>query len=269
MGLASTVNDTIQFLDVLRTSISAKTKRILAQTGSVTGRTLETVQSEWWQSVGFISRPSKPNPGKEAARCIALRRGNVDAIIASEDDRGLALKGTLLEGETCIYAAGETGTGQARILLKADGAVAIYTLQGNVAGGPSCTIQVLPSGEIHIASPYGGMSVTATKTTVLNATGSGMEMSAAGTNLLGITNVINGSVVLGDGTASGVATFNSMTPTLILEQATFVALQAFLNFPAIQALSGGTAVAAAAAVAALAAGKALGPLNYSLNVKAS
>lgn len=266
MSSASSVVDFLQFLDVLRTSISTKTGRILAQLGSVTGRTVDGVNSEWWQHVGFISRPSKPEAGKSAARCVAFRRGNVDAVIASEDDRGLELKGSLQEGETCVYAAGEDGTAQGRILLKGDGTVAIYTLQGNTAGGASCTIQVRPDGEIHIASPHGGMSITSSKTTLLSGTGAGVELSASGVNLAGPTVVANGSVVLGDATATGVATQLSQQAFNTTLIAFCAALQPFIN--ALAAQSGGTSGAAAAATAALAIVAAL-PTNYSLTVKAS
>jgi hypothetical protein len=255
-------------LDILTTTVNAVTKRILAQFGDVVKESTETDGAEWWQHVGLASRPSKPQPGKQAAQAVVLKTSDRDVAIASVDQRGLSLYGNLDHGETCLYAAGEDGNAQARVLLKKDGTVAIYTLQGNAAGGASITIQVRPNGEIHMASPLGGLSIVNGKLTLLSASGSGIEMSASGVRILGATNTINGSVVLGDATATGVATQQSqllMTASLI---AACAALQAFFNFPAIAALSGGTAQPAAAAVAALGVTAAL-PTNYSLKVKAS
>lgn len=69
-----------------------------------------------------------------------------------------------------------------------------------------------------------------------------------------------------DPLASGVATSQSMTILLAQLIAFLAASQAFYNFPAIAALSGGTAQAAAAAAATLAATAAL-PTNFSLRTK--
>lgn len=132
----------VTFLDVLQTFIADKRKNIIAQVGNVIGRTVDSVGAEWWQHVGFISRPSKPAAGKASARAIALRTGRVDAIIASEDDRGLELKGNLADGETCVYAPGEDGKGQARILLKKDGSISLYTKTGNTDSGKGMIIQI-------------------------------------------------------------------------------------------------------------------------------
>ena len=132
----------IQFLDVMTTTVTSKLKRILAQIGSNTGRTVDGVNSEWWQHVGFISRPSKPVAGKASARAVAIRKGTIDAIIASEDDRGLELKGNLKEGETCVYAPGEDGKGQARALFKANGGINLYTRVGNKEDGAGMIVQL-------------------------------------------------------------------------------------------------------------------------------
>lgn len=111
-------------LDILSTVRDAVTKTILANLGDVVSEQSESDEAEWWQHVGFASRPSAPNKlGRTAAQCVALRTGGRDAVIASRDLRGQALAGNLQPGETCIYAAGETGTAQARVLLKKDGSI--------------------------------------------------------------------------------------------------------------------------------------------------
>lgn len=268
MSVIQSIGDIFQIgIGILRTVI-ADTKAIMVQTGDAATNTVEADYVEWWQHVGFISRPPKAEAGKRSAEAVAIRQHGNDVIIASRDLRGLELAGALQEGETCVYAPGTDGTAQGRILLKADGSVAIYTLEGNAAGGASCTIQVRPSGEIHLASPLGGISITSDKLTLLSAAGSGVECSASGVSIVGNTNIINGSVVLGDATATGVATQASLTSLMGQLALLCTALSTFLNFPTIGALSGGTAQPAALAAATLGATAAL-PTNYSLMTKAS
>jgi hypothetical protein len=74
-------------------------------------------------------------------------------------------------------------------------------------------------------------------------------------------------VDLGMAPAGGLVTQVTQAPTVALRVAFLAAMQAFLNFPGIAALSGGTAQAAAAAGAGLAVAEAL-PTNYTLTVKA-
>ena len=254
--------------DILNTTVDKTTKKITCQLGSVVGKTVDTDGAEYWQQVGFASRPPKPDAGKEAAQAVSIKGGDRDTVIATQDLRGLKLYGSLEHGETCIYAAGEDGKGQARILLKKDGSVALYTLQGNDENGQSCTIQLLPSGEIHLATPFGGISITDGKMTLLSASGAGVECSASGVSLLGQTIVANGSVMLGDATATGVATQVSMLPMFLAMQAMFTAMQAFFNAPSVQAISAGTAAPMVPLIAAVQAIMAL-PTTFSLKVKAS
>ncbi len=254
--------------DVLTTTVDKTTKKITAQLGSVTGKTTDTDGAEWWQHYGFASRPPKPKSGKEAAQAVVVRMGDHDVVIASQDLRGLALYGNLDHGETAIYAAGEDGKGQARILLKKDGSVSMYTLQGNAEGGSSCTIQLLASGEINLASPLGGVSIKDGKITLLSAAGAGVELSSSGVNLLGPTVMANGSVVLGDASATGVATQTSLLPMFIAMQALFTGMQAFFNAPTVQAVSAGTAAPIVPLLAAVQTVMAL-PTTFSLKVKAS
>jgi len=187
-------------VDVLRTVRSAATRSIVAQTGNVVGETTDADQVEWWQHVGFLSRPSKADSGRKAAQAVVIRRGDHDVAVASKDERGQELAGNLLDGETCIYAPGEDGTGQARVLLKANGSVAIFTAKDNQAGGAGVTINVNADGTIYLASELGGVAITADKITVLSAAGSGVEFSSSGATMIGnVVNVNAGSVNLGAG----------------------------------------------------------------------
>lgn len=133
---------------VLNTAVDAVTGTILAFLGDVVQAeaggpgAADGDGAEWWQHVGFLSRPSKPDLGKAAAETVTVARGGVDAVIASRDVRGQELAGELAHGETCLYAPGETGTGQARVLLKKDGSIHAYTRKGNTADGTGMTLQI-------------------------------------------------------------------------------------------------------------------------------
>jgi hypothetical protein len=175
MGSANQVVDFIQFLDVLHTSVSEKTNRIVAQIGSVVGRTVDGVNAEWWQHIGFKSRPSKPIGGKSSARVVAVRRGAVDAIIATEDDRGLELFGNLADGESCVYAAGDDGKAQARITLKGDGSINIYTTDTNTSDGTSVYLRVAPD-ELAFVAPWGRIKFDSTGLHITHASSASFDM---------------------------------------------------------------------------------------------
>ncbi len=256
-------------VDILTTTVNATTRKVLAQLGDVHRQTTDTDNAEIWAGPGgIVSRPPKPEAGKRAAQAVVLKTGDYDIVLGVNELRGTELYGELDHGETAVFAPGEDGTGQARILLKKNGAVAIYTTEGNTANGGSVTIQALPSGEIHIASSLGGISITSSKISVLSASGSGAEFSSSGVNIIGQTNVINGTCVLGDATATGVATQTSTLPLFVAMQAMFTAMQAFFNAPTIQALSAGTAPPVVPLIAAVQVLMAL-PTTFSTTIKAS
>lgn len=256
--------------DVLTTTVNKVTRKISAQIGSVRGEVAESDNVEWWQHVGFASRPSKPTKGRAAAQALGINRGDYDIAFASQDVRSLAIYGELDHGETCLYAAGEDGDAQARILLKKDGSIGLYSLQGNVAGGASVTVQVLPSGAINLAGPFGGISIADGKTTILSGAGAGVQLDANGVTLVGQTVVANGSVVLGDATATGVATMASQAAMTALLVTLCTAIAAHLNDPLNVGATAASATAKPAAAAAVALGvAAVLPTNYSLAVKAS
>lgn len=129
-------------LDILTTFVNATTKRILVQTGDVVKDATEADGTEWWQHVGFASRPPKPQAGKQAAQAVVCKTSDRDVAVASVDQRGLALYGNLDHGETCIYAAGEDGEAQARALFKKNGSISLYTRVGNSPTGAGMIFQL-------------------------------------------------------------------------------------------------------------------------------
>jgi len=108
-------------LDVLSTTISKATGLIVAQIGNVVTSVPSGDVSEWWQHVGFVSRPKKPVPGKSAAQVVIVKRSDHDAIIASRDDRSAAIYASLDDGETAVFAS----DGTAIIFIRKDGSIEV------------------------------------------------------------------------------------------------------------------------------------------------
>lgn len=196
---------------VLNTTVSTATKKILAQIGSNEGEgQTEADNVEWWQHVGFASRAPNPNKGKggkEATQAIVVRAGGRDVAFASQDLRGLDLYGNLSPGETCIYSSGPDGSAQARVLLKADGSINLYTTEGNASGGTSMGVFVNTDGSINVASSKGNALLLGSdgSVKVFNASG-GLQIKDDGSIKLASgakVEISGGSITMGGGPLTG------------------------------------------------------------------
>lgn len=161
--------------DVLNTSLDAVTGKILAQLGSVHGETVDSEQAEWWQQQGFVSRPPKPAPGKQATQAIVFRTGDYDIAFASQDLRGLDLYALLNYGEICAYAAGEDGLAQARSVWKKDGSINHYTTDTNTKDGTSVYERIAPDG-ISWVAPWGTLKFDATGFHINHSSGAQLSL---------------------------------------------------------------------------------------------
>lgn len=194
--------------DILTTTVNKVTKKILVQLGDVHKQTTDTDNAEWWQQVGFASRPPKPDAGKKAAQAVCIRAGDHDICIASQDLRGLDLYGNLDHGETCLYAPGTTGTGQARVLLKKDGSINLYTRKGNTSGGAGMIIQVdAENGAIRLVNDKGYGIIIDSDGVKITAGNSALTLTGSGDATLvgkGQTQVDGSGVVIGSLAIPGV-----------------------------------------------------------------
>jgi hypothetical protein len=142
--------------DILKTTVSTTTRKILVQLGSVVGQTVDTDNAELVQQYGFFSRMPKPIAGKQAAQAFIVRAGDRDAVIGTQDLRGLELYGEADDSDAGIYSAGEDGQGQARVLCKADGSIHLYTRKGNTPTGAGMTVQLdAENGKITLLNDKG------------------------------------------------------------------------------------------------------------------
>lgn len=141
-------------VDVLSTLLDT-TGYLLAIIGDVATSENESDGAEWWQHVGFASRPQSAVSGKSAAQGLTIKTGARDAVVASRDGRSASIIAGLGAGETCIYAVGSDGTANAKILLKGDNSV-------------------------QVTSALGVISMTSSGLTLHNSNGKGLSVSASG-----------------------------------------------------------------------------------------
>lgn len=222
-------------INVLKTTVDTTTKTILAQLGDVIGSDVEGDNAEWWQHVGFSSRPSNPVAGVSAAEAIGIRASDRDLCFGSRDLRSQGIYGSLSDGETCVWAGGSDGAAQGRILLKANGNVSVYTAQGNVAGGPSVTMQANADGSINLASQYGAIQISNAGIKLMFGNSSGIQCDANGVTFIGTNLGINASSVgLGSVPVQGVCLDAEMRLQLLAIVAAITAINA-----AFQATAGG------------------------------
>lgn len=249
-------------IDILRTSLSDKTKKIIAQIGSVEEDDVYDDAVEWWQHVGFVSRPPKAIDEKNTPQAIIIRRGSSDVAIASQDLRGLDLYGNLAEGETCIYAPGPDGSAQARILLKADGSINLFTKGDNESGGKGMGVFINPDGSISIAGTEGNAVLLGSDGSLKMFNGSGgIQIKDDGHIKLASgskVEISGASVTMGGPAALPVAIGPNVVAALTALQveiaAVAAALVACMNIPGpILPPHGAAAAAATSAVAAGAA----------------
>lgn len=192
-------------VDILSTKISPLTKKITAQLGSVEEETTDADNVEWWQHVGFASRPPKPDPKKKAAQAVTVAGGDRDVIIASQDTRGLELYGNLSDGETSLYAPGEDGRAQARALLKKDGSLNFFTKKGNSPTGTGMGFFINPDGSFTMVSHNGAAFIIGSDGSLkmFNASGAVQIDSAGAVKISGSKVSISAPAIVLGGTVPG------------------------------------------------------------------
>lgn len=175
--------------DILSTQIDAVTNLITAQIGDVQVSQAASSQNEWWQHVGFASRPAIPVAGQSAAQCLAIRQTDRDVIFASRDSRGASIVGNLGDGETCIYSS----AGQGKVLFKANGVVAFQTTDDNTATGNAIGLKISPTEGLVFVSPWGDLSFGPNGLRIRHS--SGFEIRGVGLSGLSLGPISIGSVI--------------------------------------------------------------------------
>lgn len=204
-------------LDILRTDVEGP-NTIMAQVGDATSGS-SPEPCEWWQHVGFASRPSEVSGSgnnSDAAQAIVINRTDYDIVIASRDTRFQDIYGALKPGETCIYATGTDGKAQGRVLLKKDGSINLFSRKGNTSDGKAMGIFIDPGADtitILNSKGYGliigpdGVSVTAKDSALLLKSSGDCSLIGKGK-----TQIDGGGICLGS-TAVPVANAALVGPT--------------------------------------------------------
>lgn len=226
------MSEDIRIVDVLSTRLDETTKRVVACVGDVNGQgQTESEGVRVIQQWGFASRPSKPDANqKKAAQAIVVSSGGAENAIAGQDLRSLPIYGSLAEGETCIYAAGETGSAQARVLLKANGSINLYTVAGNASGGKSMGVFIHPDGSINLTAPSGNAVLIGDDGSIKIFNGSGgVQIKADGSiKIAGSSQVAvsAGSVAIGGPAGLPIAIAPQTVTAITALQTQITALQA-------------------------------------------
>ena len=147
--------------DVLTTSLNSKNGALSAQIGDSTSSDVTSDEAEWFQHVGFASRPSLSEAGKPSCQALTIETTGRDVCYASMDLRGTTTYGSLNNGETCIYANGPNGGGTGIVILKDEGrdaSVEMSVKRGNSSAGVKVRVVVASDGTVTIES--GATSIT-------------------------------------------------------------------------------------------------------------
>ena len=140
--------------DVMAASIDATTGIITAQIGDAVTGFVDSNGAEVWQHWGYASLPS-PATGAGGAQGVAIKRSTGDIIICGRDPRSGQIWGNLKPGETCVFATGADGKGQARTLYKQDGSITHLTTDDNTPTGNAVMLRIGPP----TATSAGGLEV--------------------------------------------------------------------------------------------------------------
>lgn len=134
-------------LDILSSSFS-QNGTISLQTGAVLGPEAPSdTASEIWFPPGYLARPAKAHPNKDAAQGISAIRGDHDVVFAFKDVRANSLQEQIGFGEIQLYAGGPDNSGISKIVLNNDG-----TNQKITVTVGSKIIQIKSDGSIILGS---------------------------------------------------------------------------------------------------------------------
>lgn len=194
-------------LDVLGTSVNDKNGAVSAQLGDAVSQEAVAEDAEWFQHVGFASRPARATPGKSSCQVLSLERTGRDVCYASRDLRKAPPYGALGEGETCLYANGPNGTGTATAELRDDGtdaSVVLSVRQGNASNGGAVRVELSSDGKVTITAGSASVVVDASGSISVHApsvslggTGGAPVVVDSGALLTWITTVATGLNGLG------------------------------------------------------------------------
>lgn len=169
---------------IMGSNVNDKNNTISITTGDAVIKETTGRKTQFWQQVGFASRPALAAPGLGAAQTVNIVRANGDISIATRDLRDHAIYGNLSHGDTCVYGTGATGLGQARVYVNGNnGSITLYTTADGPDGGMANTdsgvgvyFRISPQG-MTFKSPFGNMTFDASGFHVQTITGAAIDLA--------------------------------------------------------------------------------------------
>lgn len=160
-------------LDVLGTTVNQQNGAISAQLGDSATSEATRDGAEWWQHVGFASRPSRATQNGASCQVLSTEGIDRDVCYASRDLRSQAAAKALGDGETMIFAPGPDTTGTGRLELLDDDASATIKLSvraGNDPAQPRIGIEVSSGGSVTISAGSTTITIDQAGTVTVQAT---------------------------------------------------------------------------------------------------
>jgi hypothetical protein len=159
-------------LDVMSTALDAATNAITAVLGNTTSGSTDSKDNEWMGSgPGFVSLPAPPTSGAPSCQVVAIRQGDKNVVIAAKDYRACSQYANLQPGEACMFAT----VGQARVLVKKDGSITLYTTDDNTATGNPVYFTLSPKNGLLFVAPWGRFEFSPNRFLMLHGSSDGSQ----------------------------------------------------------------------------------------------
>jgi hypothetical protein len=186
--------------DILASDLNSENSNLSCQLGIADSGEVVSENNEIWSPSGLASRPAiVQTPSDNSAQAIAIPFNDTNIIIGVRDSRYQKIYGQLAPGETCLFAVGD-GSGQARVLLKANGTINLYTRKtesdpgiGVFVNPQTDTISIINSVGVGINITPDGISLNAPGSTLL--LGKDAKLISTGKTQIDGANVVLGSSV--------------------------------------------------------------------------
>lgn len=167
--------------DALASVRSDLTNLFTLQLGDVLTDVPESAEAELWQQPGFASVPAVATAGQGAAQFVVITRGDRDFAISGRDKRAADIYKNLAPGDTCVYAT----SGMARLILKANGTIALITTDTNSDSGRTMYLSMSPKGpsgdpEIRLETPFFKAWVDGSGLHLLDRSGAQVDFGSVG-----------------------------------------------------------------------------------------
>jgi len=206
--------------DIMSSELDETTGTITYSLGdAVNSRTIST-DALPFQEIGFVSRPANVLEDKtDAPQAFSISTTDEDIVIGARDVRGQKLYRNIAPGETCLYASGTTGEGQALVYLKDDSSINLYTVSNrDGVERKGMGVFINPNKDaISIVNSQGyGIMIDSNGVSIIGKDGNGINVGAATKiNSLKVSNIEASDVAIGSTLqVNGTTVMNALTATV-------------------------------------------------------